>query len=130
MNKEYRVWHGKKQFLHNDKERPFFHDREIRVCHMGENVGFEQDGRGEEFLRPIIVLKKFNNEILWAIPLTKVKRKRRPYFFVFSFRSKEKSTALLSQIRLIDAKRLKYKIGYLSEDDFHLLKAKLKQLIA
>ena len=98
--------------------------------HLGENIGFEQDGRGVEFLRPVLVLKKFNNEISWVIPLTTSRKGERPYLFIFSFRKKEKSTAILSQIRLIDAKRLKYKIGYMGCKDFESLKTKIKQLLA
>ena len=93
-------------------------------------MGFEQDGRGDEFLRPLIVLKKFNNEVLWGIPLTKVRKKDKPFYFIFSFHSHRETTAILSQIRLIDAKRLKYKTGDISEEDFQSLKAKIKQLLA
>ena len=41
----------------------------------------------------------------------------------------EKSTAVLSQLRLVDAKRLRRLIGYVSEEDIVLLKEKLKGLI-
>ncbi len=40
------------------------------------------------------------------------------------------SNAILSQVRLIDSKRLNYKPGYISKGDFTNLKEKLKQLIA
>lgn len=39
------------------------------------------------------------------------------------------STAVLSQIRLIDAKRLRRQIGYISKEDFKELKKKLKALL-
>lgn len=130
MEKDFIEWHKKKHYLHRDRPRVFFKEREIWFCHLGENIGYEQDGRGEEFIRPIIILKKFNNEIAWAVPLTKVKKKSRPYYFSFSFRRKVQSTAVLSQLRLIDAKRLKYKAGYISESKFTELKTKIKQLLA
>ena len=41
----------------------------------------------------------------------------------------EKSTAVLFQLRLVDAKRLRRLIGYVSEEDIVLLKEKLKGLI-
>ena len=41
----------------------------------------------------------------------------------------EKSTAILSQIRLVDGKRLRRMIGYISEEDFEILKKKLKALL-
>lgn len=131
MIKDYKNWHPEKADINNKKERLFFHIREIWNCHLGENIGFEQDGVGEEFLRPAIIFKKFNNEVMWIIPLTKKTKKRNsPYYFSFSFEAGVDSYAILSQIKLIDAKRLKYKIGDISEDDFSALKTKIRQLLA
>jgi len=130
MGKDFKKWHGQKQKVENERPRVFFSEREIWFCYLGENVGFEQDGRGEEFLRPVVVLKKFNNEVLWAAPLTKTGKKNK-YYFPFSFRKeRDASTAILSQIRLVDAKRLKYKIGDVKVDDFNTLKSKIRQLLA
>lgn len=128
MKKDYQTWHTKKEFLQDEKARPFFHEREIWFCSLGENIGFEQDGRGEEFLRPVIVIKKFNQEVCWGIPLTK-KQKKGQYYFQFLL-GEEVSTAILSQIRLIDSKRLQYKIGDLSEADFVEIRKRLTQLLA
>lgn len=80
-------------------------------------------------MRPVVALKKFNNEIFWAIPLTK-RPKKGPYYFAFMFGKKKKSVAILSQFRLVDAKRLKYKIGVIKMADFETLKIKIRQLLA
>jgi len=47
------------------KVRPFFHGREIWFCAIGANIRFEQDGSGTEFLRPVVIIKKFNKEVFW-----------------------------------------------------------------
>ena len=113
----------------DEKPRPGFHEREIWDCYLGENVGFEQDGKGDQFLRPVVILRKFNNEVLWAIPLTSAIKKS-PYYFVISFgEDTKKSSVILSQTRLIDAKRLAYTIGEVSKEEFEELKKKLKELI-
>ena len=76
------------------------------------------------------MLKKFNNEVLWAVPLTRTDKKNK-YYFSFSFQEDGSvSTAILSQIRLMDAKRLKYKIGDMKVSDFTVLKNKIRQLLA
>ena len=130
MNKkDYSDWSEIKTAVHNEKERPFFHEREIWFCVLGENVGFEQDGRGEEYLRPVVIVRKFNNEVCLVVPLTK-NQKKGIHYFSFSYKEELVSTAILSQIRLVDAKRLDYKSGSISETDFVALKQKLKQLIA
>lgn len=129
MHKNYEVWHPIKARINNSEDkRPFFHEREIWFGYLGENVGFEQDGRGEEFLRPIVIVRKFNNEIFWGIPLTRTEKKSR-YYFTFSFHESGPSTAVLSQIRLIDARRLAYKEGEIAEIDFVTLKEKLRALV-
>ena len=42
MKKDFKSWHGKKESLHHEKERPFFHEREVWFCSLGVNIGFEQ----------------------------------------------------------------------------------------
>jgi hypothetical protein len=128
MIKDYKEWHNKKKGINDISVRPGFHEREIWSCHLGSNVGFEQDGSGDDYLRPIIIIRKFNNEIFWAIPLTNTK-KDSEHYFSFSFIEGQNSTAILSQIKLVDAKRLSHMIGYISEVDFLALKEKLKALL-
>lgn len=128
MKKDFTHWHTEKNEVQNNKERPYFHERQIWFCIMGENIGYEQDGRGEKFLRPVIVLRKFNNEVLWVIPLT-TKTKKGKYYFSFQFEDSTESTAILSQLRLLDAKRLQYRIGNISIKDFRILKEKIRQLL-
>ena len=61
MNKDFKGWHKDKEIIHNEKPRVFFHEREIWFTYLGVNIGFEQDGQGDKFLRPVIILRKFNN---------------------------------------------------------------------
>lgn len=126
--KDFNTWNNKKIQIDEIENRPFFHEREIWFCHLGLNVGFEQDGSNEESLRPVVIVRKFNNNIFLAIPLTKTV-KNNQYYFPFVFGDNIKSTAILSQVKLLDGKRLSYKIGDISEEDFINLKKKLKALI-
>lgn len=129
MKKDFEIWHDHKSNIHDNKERPFFHEREIWFISLGLNIGFEQDGKGEEFKRPVIVLKKFNNECFWGIPLTK-KSKKGKYYFNFDLEGRGSNTAILSQLRFLDAKRLQYKIGHVSDKQIEDIKQKLKSLIS
>jgi mRNA-degrading endonuclease toxin of MazEF toxin-antitoxin module len=128
MKKDFKIWHSKKSDLNENKVRLHFHERDVWFTSVGINIGYEQDGKGEEFLRPIVVFKKFNNETLWAIFLTKQKKTSK-YYFDFEFKENESSTANLSQLRLIDSKRLKYQIGTIAEKDFTELKKRIISLI-
>lgn len=133
MEKDFDKWNEKKKRIHTIPHMPFFHEREIWFCYIGVNVGFEQDG-GEDFLRPVLIVRKFNNEIFWGIPLTKSKKKKiskdnERYYHPFIFVEGITSLAILSQIRLIDARRLGRRIGGLSEEEFGSLTKKLKALL-
>jgi len=134
MKKDFKKWMGLKSGIHNDKIRPFFHEREVWFSSLGENVGFEQDGSGENFMRPVLVLRKFNNEVIWVLPLTRTDKTGKYYFKISLIADDGKtddnsSTVILSQIRLIDAKRLQYKIGNVKEEEFMKLKKALIALL-
>ena len=128
MKKDFDLWNTKKIIVNSVENIPFFHEKEIWFCYVGANIGFEQDGQGEDFQRPIVIIRKFNNKICWAIPLSKTKR-RGKYYFDFRFDANTVSVAILSQIKLIDARRLSRKIGDMNETDFHGLIEKLKTLL-
>jgi len=119
--KDFSVWHKVKTKIDNFDKRLFFQIREVWWCSMGFNVGFEQDGKGEKYSRPVVVFKKFNNEVFLALPLS-TKGKSTKFYFPIDLGDGLDRYAILSQIRLIDAKRLIDKIGVVSEKDFAELK--------
>jgi len=126
--KDFDTWSGIKKQLHQKNSRVFFHEREIWWCSLGENIGYEQDGSGEMFVRPVVVFKKFNNEVFLGIPLTKTQKSTK-FYFPFSFQDDVVSNAVLSQVRLIDAKRLRYQGGTMHKQDFKGLKKSFTELI-
>ncbi|MBU0766569.1 type II toxin-antitoxin system PemK/MazF family toxin [Patescibacteria group bacterium] len=121
-------WNTLKQQLHDKTKERHFKEREIFYTHLGHNIGFEENGKGDKFLRPVIVLRKFNKQVLWAVPLGTTKKKGK-YYFTFSFIENRTSTAILSQLRLIDSKRLMNKIGMISNKDFKTLKERICYLV-
>jgi mRNA interferase MazF len=124
MQKDFDSWNEKKKIINYEKVGPFFHQREVWWVNLGLNVGFEQDGKGGDCLRPVVIIKKFNNELCWGIPTTR-KNKSGKYYFHFAYKQGEYTTAILSQLRLIDSKRLNYKLGVMVEEDFLEMKKRL-----
>ncbi|MDR1358410.1 MAG: hypothetical protein LBJ48_03525 [Coriobacteriales bacterium] len=49
MNKkDYKKWMMVKSSVHNDANRPIgYKEREIWLCSIGENIGYENDGKGK-----------------------------------------------------------------------------------
>lgn len=124
--KDFDSWNMRKKQI-QDTKRLLFREREIWFIAVGSNIGDEQDGKGERFWRPVIILKSFNSHIFFGVPLTSKVRSGR-YYFSFQLRQQTR-TALLSQLRLFDAKRIIRIIGTLSWSDFHELKRRLVKLI-
>lgn len=123
-------WHRIKGEINKKKQAPvFFQEREIWFVSLGANVGFEQDGKGNKFLRPVLILKKFNNFICWCVPVSE-SLKSSEYYFQFISPKGKVNSAIISQLRLIDAKRLLYRMGFMKKEDFGQLKRKLTQLLA
>lgn len=121
-------WNVLKKTTNVRKQIPGFKEREIWFMHMGKNVGFEQDGKGGEFLRPVLILKKFNTRLFWGIPMTGTKKMGMYYMEVTGVRN-QSSSLILSQLRLFDAKRLKYPIGKCTEAFFQDVRNRIKALV-
>lgn len=116
MRKDFDIWNGHKKEI-DQRPRLFFHEREIWWCQLGVNVGFEQDGKGKKFARPVLVFKKFNKEVFWALPLsTKIKKSR--FYAEFLLDDQIPRVAIVSQLRLMDARRLIDKFGVVKEEDY------------
>jgi hypothetical protein len=117
-------WNLLKQKNHFNKKIIGIKERDILFIKMGQNIGYEQDGKGDEFLRPIIVLKKFNKNMFLGIALT-TKKKENIYYFEFDYKNKSGITitnsAILSQVRIYDTKRVKYKSGMINIEDFKIM---------
>ncbi len=128
MIKDFDRWNNKKKGLHELSSSPFYHEREVWWCSLGVNVGSEQDGTGQNFDRPVIVIKGFNKNILLAIALTGKKKKGKYYFPLGEIEGREAS-AVLSQIRLIDSKRLVRKSSTLNKPTFEELKKALSRVL-
>lgn len=116
MPKNFTQWHKIKTQIEHDHVSPLFHEREIWWCSLGVNVGVEEDGKNERFERPVLVLRKFNREMLWILPLS-TKMKIGPYYHQTCFHG-ETRTVLLSQHRIISAKRLIRRLAKISEKQF------------
>jgi hypothetical protein len=63
MQKDFDGWNEQKKSIHVASHAPLYHEREIRWCHLGTNIGFEQDGTGEGRSRPVLILKGFSREV-------------------------------------------------------------------
>lgn len=115
----YNQWNETKKHIHQNKSRIHFRQGEVWFASIGQNIGYEVYGKGEKFFRPVVVFRKINRNTLLAIPLTS-KPKEDRFHCQITFKGNT-NNAILSQVRVIDSKRLAYKSGNLKREDFEKL---------
>lgn len=129
IEKDYAQWMPVKAGINNRQARPpECRARDIWVCSVGENVGYEEDGKGNGYRRPVLILKKHGKDFCHVIPLSTTD-KRGFFYYPFDGHTDKTSVALLSQLRAVDTSRLTDKIGYASVDDFEEIKNRIKTVL-
>ncbi len=107
--------------------------RDIFWAKLGENIGFEQNGKGENFARPVIILRKLTSELFLGIPLTST-IKDGDYFHSFEYTNHTnglvQNTALILQMKVFSIRRLMNKTGVINTKDFESILEKSKSLIS
>lgn len=129
MEKDFDIWNGEKKIIHAQEEyAPLYHEREIRWCRLGVNIGYEQDGTGAKMSRPVLIFKAFSRHVCLAIPLT-TSEKKNPYHVAIGMVGGRKACAIISQLRLIDTKRLDQKIARLDKKIFEEVRKAVKDIL-
>src|SRR3989344_7744356 len=127
MEKDFQKWNILKSKIHHDLPAPEFREREVWWCSLGANIGVEEDGKNDGFERPVLVIRKFNKEMFFGVPLTS-RTKESIYHIPFLLHERS-STALLSQLRLWSAKRLIRRIGRIGRGQFAEIQKKVAGII-
>lgn len=136
--KDYTNWHKLKTEIENNNKEQKFVDREIWWCSLGENIGFEEDGKHDNFERPVLVLRKFNKNIFLGLPLTS---QNHDDIFHSNFKiriindelneivEEKESFAILSQARLLSSKRMIRRVVKINDKTFLKIKRDFTNLI-
>ncbi len=103
-------------------------EREVWICILGKNIGKEQNGANEDFSRPILVIKKFNNDMFWTIALS-TKQKDIDFYYNFTDPLSNEVSAILAQFRLMSIKRLTRKLYTLPDKIFIDIVKSIKELL-
>jgi len=129
MEKDFDKWNEKKKKINSkiEEEILFFREGEIWWIHLGVNVGFEMDGKGIESMRPILIVKKYNQFSFLAVPLSTSPKKNK-YRISVGVVDGKNAVANLSQMRNIDSKRLINKIGHIEPDPLKIIKEKASKV--
>lgn len=118
---EFDEWNNLKKKINTKEKFATFNEREVWWVRQGINVGSEQYGKGENFIRPFLVLKKITHTLFLGVPLTSKKendaRLKVKYYKEVDLQNK-KSLLCFNQIKVVDARRLLKIKETLSENTF------------
>ena len=123
MQKDFDTWNKYKKEIDTQKGLKFYHAQEVWWCRLGLNIGSEQDGTGDGFERPVLIIKGLSRKTCIVLPLTS-SAQIHPMRLPLGDVGGKNASALLSQIRTIDTKRLIEKVCFLDGHRFdHIRKA-------
>lgn len=127
MQKDFDGWNVKKRITHGRPEIIGVHERDIWWVSFGINIGVETDGKHGNYERPALVVRKFNNQMLWVLPITS-QNKTSDFHEKVIFDSKEYFVAL-TQLRTVSTKRLLRKEGMLPLAHFNRILERLRTFL-
>ena len=128
MEKDFDQWNKNKKHINYYKQRKNYHAGDIWWMYTGVNIGFEQDGKHENFESPCLVIKGFNKEVCIIVPLSTV-YKTNKFYVPLGLIEQKQAYAIISQIRLIDTKRLINKISAISNSELIKIKNAICNII-
>ncbi len=125
--KKFDEWNVAKKDI-NSGINVFYKIREIWWCRLGVNIGFEEDGKGKNHERPVLILRGFSRQVCLVVPLT-TSTKVNPYYIQVGMVDGKPASAIISQIRLIDTKRFLGRVEILDIDIFNKIRKAIKNMI-
>ena len=124
-------WNIVKKRAHINNNSVGFKERDIFWLRLGQNIGSEEFGKGNEYQRPVIIVKKLTSQLFFGIPLSTV-LKDGTYFYTFTYTDKKgvsrTNSAMLLQLKAFDKKRLMGRIGMMPKEDFNALVERIRKL--
>jgi len=121
FKKDFDGWNKEKKGIHSKSDYlPLYHERQVRWCRLGVNVGFEQDGAGKGFSRPVLIFKGFSRNVCLVMPLT-TSVKKNVYHVPVGVIEGRNASVVISQIRLIDTRCLDQHIATIDKNVFRII---------
>jgi mRNA interferase MazF len=127
VKKDFDNWNEKKKLLEFRDKQFLFNTADIWWCSVGLNVSAESCGKGDDFQRPVLILKKLSKTNCIGIPLS-TKEKVGSWFIGITVHG-EKRYALLYQMRMFSTNRFQRRLATLDDADFCRVKEKLGLLL-
>lgn len=121
MDKPFDAWNTLKKELEAREKPPYFKEREVWFAAVGVNIGHEEDGKNDQYERPVLVVKRFNRNLFFGVAFSSVLKEENRFYHTVQLKGKSRSV-ILSQTRVYSAKRLLRRIAFLDAAEFETVK--------
>jgi len=125
MQKDFDRWNTLKKQTNSKSENKFYKPRDVWWCRLGVNIGSEQDGKEREFTRPILIVAPMSDKTCLVVPLTISTETHRHRVSIGLIDNKQ-AKAIVSQMKVVDIKRLVLKIYRLDVNNFDKVKKSIR----
>lgn len=131
--KDYEKWMNVKSTIQTyavDAKDPIgYREGDIFWTSIGENVGFEEDGKGERYLRPVLIISGISRTLFLGAPLSTTSKNGKFYCHI-TVRGVP-NIIMFNQIRVFDSSRIKggKRLFHINKTELLRIKEALKNLI-
>lgn len=127
MLKDFNSWNLKKQHIHQKPHTKIYHEGDVWWCSLGVNIGREQDGKGVGFSRPVLIIKYLSKDTCLVLPIT-TSNQTHKYRIDIGLVNNNYSKAIVSQMKVIDIKRLENKLGVIDQVCLELIRKTIREM--
>lgn len=105
MEKDFNTWNRKKIKIDSNTGYKNPKEKEIWWCRVGLNIGTEVYGKGDDFIRPVLVINAEGSQSFIGLPLSSMIKSKK-YACIIKTGDNKLHTVLVYQIRNFDKRRL------------------------
>ena len=124
MNKRFDEWNETKKITESRDRKVGIKPRELFWVKIGQNIGSEEYGKGDNFTRPVIVIRKLTHDLFLGVSTTTALRND-DYFHNFKYNNKASgkifTSAMILQVKVFSTKRLMNRIGMVDKENFKMI---------
>lgn len=125
---QFNIWDKEKQSI-NERRHIAPKEREIWWLNIGQNIGWEQNGGKDSFLRPVLVFRLFNSKLFFGILMTSGDKNEDSWYYLKTIHNGKKYFFLLMQARLFSTKRLHQVIRRIDGQEFKGVQSAFKKVM-
>jgi mRNA interferase MazF len=125
--KDFAGWAKVAEMVERRERAEFYKSGVIYWANLGVNIGSGEDGKGERFTRPVLLLAMLNKTQVLVIPITSQKKKGANYREIVVNGKVE--YLLFDQLRTIDVKCLEEVVDEIDSDTLRMVRGGLLKIL-